>query len=171
MDAVDLLALTATERFCRIQAPDAFQQALPAQDLVASGDDAMEVVGDIENGGVAVGHLRIEGEQIVGDRAGLHRSMYPRQQFDRALHPNAPMPQQSALDAHLNWVAVRLDDKWRQQIEHDVIVIAGIKGHAVLGCGFDHATHHIQRPIAIERCDLDRHWIYVLPIDSSTLCL
>ena len=56
-DAVDLLHLAGSERFVRIEAPDAFEQALAAQDLVAAADHAVEVVGDIEDRRVAVGHL------------------------------------------------------------------------------------------------------------------
>ena len=52
------------KRLVRIEAPDAFEQALPAQDFVAAGNDAVKIVGDVEDGGIAVGHLRVERQQI-----------------------------------------------------------------------------------------------------------
>ena len=50
----------------RVQAPDAFEQALAAQHLVAAGDAAVEIVGDVEEGGVAIGDARIEREDVGG---------------------------------------------------------------------------------------------------------
>ena len=38
------------EPLVRVEAPDAFEQALAAQHLVAAGDAAVEVVGDVEEG-------------------------------------------------------------------------------------------------------------------------
>src|SRR5262249_38997036 len=43
-DAVDLLLLPGSQRLARVEAPDAFQQALAAQDFVAAGDHPMEVL-------------------------------------------------------------------------------------------------------------------------------
>ena len=42
---------------------------MTAQDLVTTRDDAMKVVGDIEDRSIAVGHLRVEREQILVDLA------------------------------------------------------------------------------------------------------
>src|SRR3546814_4737690 len=69
------LGLTRAEAFSRVEAPDAGQQALTVQDLVAAGDAAVEVVGDIEEGGVAVGDPGVQPEQLGRDRAGRDRGM------------------------------------------------------------------------------------------------
>src|SRR3569623_221560 len=63
-DAGDLLHLPGGEALMRIKAPDAVHQSLPPQHLVAAGDAAMEIVGDVEEGAVAIGDAGIECEQI-----------------------------------------------------------------------------------------------------------
>src|SRR5262249_6436442 len=65
-DAVDLLLLPGSQRLARVETPDAFQQALAAQDFVAAGDHPMEVVGGVEDRRVAVGHLGIERQEFSG---------------------------------------------------------------------------------------------------------
>src|SRR5215469_13196718 len=72
-DAVDLLALSRSQRLARVETPDAFEQSLAAQDFVATGDHAVEVVGRVEDRRVAVGHLRVERQEfsrylVLGDR-------------------------------------------------------------------------------------------------------
>ena len=47
----------------------------------------------------------------------------------------------------------------RDQIEQDVIVVAGVEGHAILGAGFHDTPHHVQRAVAVEGRDLDRHHV------------
>src|SRR5262249_29180318 len=48
-DAVELRRLPGAEALVGVEAPDAIEQALAAQDLVAAGDDAVEVVGGVED--------------------------------------------------------------------------------------------------------------------------
>ena len=43
-----------------------------------------------------------------------------------------------------------------QQVEDDVIVIAGVERDALLCPGLDHAPDHIEGPVAVEGRDLDR---------------
>ena len=81
----------------RIKAPDPFEQALAAQDLVAAGDDAVEIVGDVEDRRVAIGDLGIEREQVGQDRASLDRRVDAHEQLDGAPHPHAPVAEQAAL--------------------------------------------------------------------------
>ena len=50
----------------------------------------------------------------------------------------------------------RIDGERRDQVEHDVVVVAGVERDAVLGAGVDDAAHHVERAVAIERRDLDR---------------
>src|SRR5215831_19864369 len=66
-DAVDLLALSGSQRLLRVKAPDTFEQSLPAQDLVAAGDHAVEAVGRIEDRRVAVSDLRVERQKLGGN--------------------------------------------------------------------------------------------------------
>ena len=42
-----------------------------------------------------------------------------------------------------------------QQVEHDVVVVAGVQRHAVFGAGGDHAAHDVERAVAVERRHLD----------------
>ena len=37
-----------------------------------------------------------------------------------------------------------------------MVVVAGIERDAVGGAGLDHAAHHVERAVAVERRDLDR---------------
>ena len=48
----------------RIEAPHPLHQSLPAQHFVAAGDAAVKIVGDVEEGAVAIGHPRIERKQV-----------------------------------------------------------------------------------------------------------
>ncbi len=66
------------------------------------------------------------------------------------------MAEQPALDPHHGLAAVVAYDERREQVEHDVIVIPGIERDALGGAGLDHAAHHVERAVAIERRDLDR---------------
>ena len=61
--AGDLVGLPRTERFGRIETPDAFKQPLAAKDFVNSRNAAGLVVGSVEESGVAIGDLGSEGEQ------------------------------------------------------------------------------------------------------------
>src|SRR5262249_61154931 len=56
-DPVDLLLMPGSQRLARVETPDAFEQALAAQDFVAAGDPAMEVVGRVKDRLGAVRHL------------------------------------------------------------------------------------------------------------------
>ena len=44
----------------------------------------------------------------------------------------------------------------RHQVEHDVVVVAGVERDPVLGAGRDDAADDVERAIAVERRDLDR---------------
>src|SRR5688572_33051555 len=75
VDAVDLLRLPGTHRLMRVEAPGAFQQSLSAQDLVDAGDAAVEVVGAVEERGVAVGDFYVEAQQLGRELALSRRGM------------------------------------------------------------------------------------------------
>ena len=60
--AVDLGRLPRPQALLRIQAPDAFEKALPSQHFVAAGDAAGKAIGNIEERCVAVGDLGVQGQ-------------------------------------------------------------------------------------------------------------
>src|SRR5262249_56466789 len=91
-DAIDLLALPGSQRLARVEAPDAFEQSLPAQDFVAARDHAMKAVGRVEDRGVAVGHLRVERQEFSGYLVLGDRRVDAIHKLDRTL---APFPQYS----------------------------------------------------------------------------
>ena len=61
--AINLRKLAGAERFVFIEAPDAFEKALAAEDFVQAGDAACKAVRSVEEGGVAVGDFDAEAEQ------------------------------------------------------------------------------------------------------------
>jgi len=77
---VNFLALAGAERFLRVEAPDAFQQALLAQHFVEAGDAPGIVVRNIEQRGVGVGDFNGAAQQFRCNRfaaaggAGVVRS-------------------------------------------------------------------------------------------------
>ena len=62
--AIDVVHLSGAQLLVRIQAPAPREQTLPAKDLVNSRDAAGELVGRVEQGGVDVGQLGAEREQL-----------------------------------------------------------------------------------------------------------
>jgi hypothetical protein len=54
IDPIDLLFLPRAKTFCGIETPDALQQPLPSEDLVAARDAAMKIIGDVEESAVAI---------------------------------------------------------------------------------------------------------------------
>src|SRR5690242_19731252 len=67
-DAVDLFALAKSERFIRVEAPDAFEQALAPQNLVDTGDAAAKAIRHIKEGGVGVSDFDATPKQLAGGR-------------------------------------------------------------------------------------------------------
>ena len=156
-DAIDFRRLPRRKRFGRIEAPGAPQQPLAAQDLVAAGDAAGEVVGDVEEGAVAVGDARIQGQQLVVHLSCRHGGADPLEHEYRPLGPDAPVAEQSAADPHGDRLAVAQHLERCEQVEHDVIVVAGVEGDAILGACRHDAADHVERAVAVERRHLDGH--------------
>src|SRR3954469_21412739 len=95
-DPVDFLQLAGTETFRGIEAPDALHQSLPPQDFVTAGDAAVKIIGDVEEGAVAVGDARIERQQggrqvFLAARGAAHLELPYR-----APRPHRPVPEQPA---------------------------------------------------------------------------
>ena len=77
---------------------------------------------------------------------------------NRCLGPDGPMTQQAADDAS----AVATEIELRQQIDQDVVVVAGIESDIVFAAGIEHGTDHVDGLIAIERSHFDGHDIFNL---------
>jgi hypothetical protein len=68
-----LLVLSWPQCLRGVEAPDSFQQSLPAQDLMAARDDALEVIGDVEDRRIAIGDLGIQRKEIGAHGQGPAR--------------------------------------------------------------------------------------------------
>src|SRR3977135_566231 len=95
-DAVDLLHLARAQALGRIETPDALHQPLPPQDLVTAGDTAVKIIGDVEEGAVAVGDAGIEREQVRGHCVLVARGLADFELLDRGGSPDRPVPEQAA---------------------------------------------------------------------------
>ena len=154
-DAVDLFRLARAQRLVRIEAPDPFQQALAPQDFVAAGDAAPEPVGDVEDRAVAVGDAGIERQKVLVNGAAVDRRADPLQQFDGAPGPDAPVAEQPAADPDADLLAVPPDRDGHREVEHDVVVVAGVDGDPVLRPRLHDAAHDVEGAVAVERRGLD----------------
>ena len=67
------------------------------------------------------------------------------------------MAEQPALEAQGHLAVAGAHDHGRQQIGDDVIVVAGVERDAILGVSLRDADRDVERAIAVERGDLDRH--------------
>ena len=118
-----------------VEAMDGAHEALAAQHLVAAGDAAGEVVGDVEEHGVAVGDHAVERQQVLGYRAAADAGVDLLEQRHRRFHPHAPVAEQAALEAQRRLSAAVADGERRHQVGDDVVVVAGVEGDALLGAG------------------------------------
>ena len=64
------------------------------------------------------------------------------------------MTEQTSNNAAFHRFAVHVEAKWREQIHHDVIIIACIQ-RDILAARLSNGANHIQRLIAVERRDFD----------------
>src|SRR5438270_8059465 len=97
-DAVDLFHLTRTEPLRRVEAPDALHQALPPQDLVTAGDAAVKIVGDVEEGTVAIGNTGVQRQQFGRHAVLAARGLAGFELPDRSRGPHRPVAEQAAAD-------------------------------------------------------------------------
>src|SRR5947207_14835668 len=96
--AVDLLHLAGAEPFGRIEAPQPLHQSLPPQDFMATGDAAVEIVGDIEERAVAIGDAGVERQEIGRHAVLAARRLAHFELLDGARGPDRPVPEQAALE-------------------------------------------------------------------------
>ena len=122
---------------------------------MAAGDAAVKIVGDIEERAVAVGDAGIERQQIGRHAVLAARGLAHLELLDRARGPYRPVPEQAALEVGAGGDALVAQVERQREIEQDVIVIAGIERDAVERAGRRHAAQHVERPVAVERRDLD----------------
>ena len=59
-------------------------------------------------------------------------------------------------------VPPRRTSERRHQVEHDVVVVSGVERDAVSAPAADHAADDVERAVAVERRDLDRHDLFDL---------
>ena len=171
IDAVDLLHWPGLRPSFGIEAPDAFHQALPPQHFVATGDAAVKIVGDVEEGAVAVGDAGIEREQI-----GRHGLLVPRglaalELLDRRSRSTPTNGRAVRLWNRCAWFCRCRAGERQHQVEQDVVVIAGVERDAVERTGGGDAAYHVERAIAVERRDLDRDHIVDLGEALPELCV
>ena len=76
------------------------------------------------------------------------------EQLDGAARPHRPLAEQPAHDAR-RALAVAERREGREQVEHDLVVVAGVE-RDVRAARIRDGAQHVERLIAIERRDLDR---------------
>lgn len=121
---------------------------------------------DIEESGITIGYLAGEPEKFLIYCAGGDRSFDARQKRDGGLGPHAPVAKKAAGNPYPCRSSAPRQYIRGDQIEKDIVVVAGIEGNAIFGSSGDHAFYDIERSIAIEWRDLDRH--YFLELGKST---
>ena len=92
----------------------------PAKSWAASKNAALASV-------VADGQTK----QSAGIASGPARRRGSVEQLDRPASPDRPVAQQPAHDPPLDLAAADLEAVRGQQVEHDVVVVAGVKGDVV----------------------------------------
>ncbi len=149
--AIDFFALSGAESFGGIEAPDAFEQPLPPQDVVNPGDAARVLVCRIEKGGVCVRDLVGAAKQFGRDGfSGAREAPAFRVELDGLAGPDRPVPEQAADDSALDASYPDTESERRQQIQNDIVVVARVEGD-VFASGFGDSPDDVQRLVAVER--------------------
>ena len=159
MHAGEFIGLARAQSLVWVQAPDALQQPLAAQHFMAAGNAALKVMRHVKQCAIAVGHLAVQRQQFGRYLPACNRLVCAREQLHGALRPHTPVAQQATLDAHGNGFAIAHERERRQEVQHDVVVIAGVKRHALFGLGGDHTANYIKRAVAVEWRHLDGHHV------------
>ena len=121
-----------------------------------ASDAAGESVGGVKEGRIGIGNL-LGKRQVIGSD-GSARLFCQLQMRNRCFGPDGPVSQQTADDAS----AVAAEIKFCQQIDQDVVVVAGIQSNLIFATGIEHSTDHIDGLIAIERRHFDGNDIFNL---------
>src|SRR3954447_11078653 len=96
--ARERVLLAGAQALVRIEAPQALHQALPSQHLMAAGDAAVKIVGDVEEGAVAIGDAGIEREQIGRDAVLVPCRLAALELLYGARRPHRPVAEQTPLE-------------------------------------------------------------------------
>src|SRR5882757_6982473 len=118
-DAVDFSQLPGAQGLRRIEAPDALHQSLPPQNFVTAGDAAVKIVGDVEEGAVAVGDARIERQQVGGQAVLAARGAAHFELLYCGGGPHRPMPEQSAAYMRAGGDAFVAEVERQREVEQD----------------------------------------------------
>src|SRR3954470_7525109 len=158
---VDCFGLTVAQGFIWIKTPNAIEQPLPAQNFVNPGDATRKTICGIEKCGVRVRDFDIAAQK--GRRNFLFARGTPAfiEQTNGLVSPNGPMAQQSANNAALGRFSNRFKTERRDQIDHDVVIVAGVK-RDVVAPAFNRGANHVNRLIPIEWRDFDRDDVFDL---------
>src|SRR5262249_10580663 len=114
-----------------------------------------EIVGDIEEGAVAVGDTGIEREQVRRHARLVARGLAGLELQNRALRPYRPVAEQAATDMGARGDTLVAKVERQSKVEQDVIIIAGIERDAVERAGGRDAAQHVEGAVAVERRYLD----------------
>src|SRR5690348_12473671 len=150
---VDLGGLSRRESLVFAQAPVTGEQSLPGKDLVDAGDASGEPVSLIERGTVEIGELGRAGQQLE-----RYRSAAPHELTDLGVQPyglrraDRPLSQQATDDVY----DVVAEPERGQQIDDDVVVVAGVQRDVAGPSRLDDGADHVDRRVPVERRDLDR---------------
>ena len=159
VDPRDLFVLPGAERFVGVEAPDSFEQTLAAQGFVKTGYASGELIGSVEERRVGVGDLDASFEELRRNvRLGANDSMAFIEKLYGATRPYGPMAEKAADDAALDGLSIHLKGEWRNKIEDDVVVVAGVESDVASRVG--DAAEHVERLIAVERSDFDSDDIF-----------
>lgn len=154
--AINFLHLARAQAFGRVNAPDAFEQLLSAQDFVYACNASVEVVRDIEDGCVGVCELGVEGEQFAGYRQVVIVDLLnSRKDFDGTAGPDSPLAKQTT--DHSQPDAIEVVD--RQKVVDDVVVVARIDCDFTCAAAFRYSSHYVDGLVAVEGGDLDCYYV------------
>ena len=136
----------------RIETARGAQESLSAQHIVDARQAAAKSVCRVENRGVGVRQSGVPLEPLGGEVASTAGLLDLGEEFHGALRPDAPLAQQPPG----NESSAAAEAKRREQIHDDVVVVAGIEGD-ILAAGRTDGANDVERLVAVERRDLDRH--------------
>jgi len=154
VDARDFFGLAGAEGFVGVETPNAFEEALAAENLVEAGDAAGKMIGGIEEGGVGIGDFDAFAEK--GWRNGgvrANRRVTFIEEFDGFASPDGPMAEKAADDAAFDLLAIDGKNVRSEQVHYDVVVVAGVERN--VAARFGDGADDVKTLVAIEGSDFD----------------
>src|SRR5499427_4214920 len=111
----------------------------PGLSVSCGSRHSIEVMLNVEDDRIAVGDEGIERQHFRRNGPGLYREFETLQQLDCAARPDAPMTQESTLEAQRHLAIAGAHDQRRQKVGDDVVVVAGVERNTVFGLRLRHA--------------------------------